>query len=92
LYDHVKQSGFYTDVKDDLTIARPAFKDGSIVQHLEEDARDALAMTREETLIQRVHSSMYFSETLMKPLPAKQRREILPGIIARFAQADERRR
>jgi len=90
LYDHVKQSGFYTDVMDNLTLADPAFKDGAIIQHLEEDARDALAMAREEKLIQRVHASMYFNEVLMKPIPGKKRREILPGIISRLNGANLR--
>ena len=41
LYDHVKQSGFYTDVNSDFTVTEPAFKDGLISHFLEEDARDA---------------------------------------------------
>jgi AbiV family abortive infection protein len=80
LYDHVKQSGFYTDVKEDLSIASPAFKDGLIVHHLEEDARDAIAMVREDDATQAYMAAIYFSD-LIKPIPGKQRRERLVGLI-----------
>jgi AbiV family abortive infection protein len=80
LYDHVKQAGFYTDVKDDLSIAEPAYKDGSIVHHLEEDARDAIAMAREDNLTLAMTALIYFSQ-LSKPLPGKQGRANLASLI-----------
>ena len=74
LYDHVKQSGFYTDVNSDFTVTEPAFKDGLISHFLEEDARDAVAMAREDQLTQSVLAAMYFNNILIDPMPSKQRR------------------
>jgi AbiV family abortive infection protein len=88
LYDHVKQSGFYTDVKSDFTIADPAFKDGSISHVLEEDTRDAIAMAREDQLTQSVLAAMYFNSTIIEPISGKQRREMLPDIIERLSKRD----
>jgi AbiV family abortive infection protein len=88
LYDHVKQSGFYTDVASDFTITKPAFKDGSIYRFLEEDARDAIVMAREDQLTQSVLAAMYFNNILIDPLPSRQRREILPDIIDRLSKHD----
>jgi AbiV family abortive infection protein len=90
LYDHVKQSGFYTDVKSDFTIADPAFKDGAISHFLEEDARDAIAMAREDGLTQSVLAAMYFNSTIIEPISGKQRREMLPDIIERLSKQDWR--
>lgn len=88
LYDSIKQSGFYSDVSEDLDLKKRPFKDEFIVQHLEEDARDALAMARENTLIQRVQAAMYSNEVLIKPISGKQRREKLPDLIERLSNVN----
>ena len=70
-------------MKDDLSIAEPAYKDSYLVHHLEEDARDAIAMAREDNLTLAMTALIYFSQ-LSKPLPGKQRRANLASLIDIF--------
>lgn len=84
LYDHMKQSGLYTDVKEDGTVARVSYAHRPLARLLEGQAAEAIGMASLDDRTHDVFADLYFSKEIIKRIPGKQRREELNSLIERF--------